>query len=148
MAIWKVRLAGGFVLLLVASLNGSLRHAVLGLAVGAVGGFLLEYVGVLRLNLWSYTGRFPKYGERFPKGEAFLHLVVSWGLIGMVAALLWQWVSIGWLAFLLSFLFPILCWEVPNIRRKSWQYRAPAWLVLAGWLLTLLVFRGVFVAVP
>lgn len=141
MDIWKARFAGGLALLLAAFLASSLKYAFWGLLLGATGGFALEYMGVMWLKLWSYGGQ-------FPKGKALLRLVLSWGLIGMVASLLWHWISIGWLAFFLSFLFPILCWEVPNIRKKSWQYRAPAWMVLAGWLLVLLAFRGVLIEVP
>ena len=102
-----------------------------GLGVGAAAGFCIEYTGVKIIRLWSYKEGFPVQT-----------IVRGWGETGAIAVIASQWIAIPGIALLVGLLFPLVVFELPNIRNNGWSYRAPSWLVVIGWVITIFLFQS------
>lgn len=137
---WFV-LIGGITLFILGLFRGELWEVGISFIVGLAGGLLTDIVGVGKFKLWHY----PR--QPFPGRHYFLITLPAWGVFGVAVNLTWNWM--GSVSLLISsaaittglFLFH----EVPNLKTKSWVYRAPSWIIVLGWLPLILFFRVLYV---
>jgi len=132
----------GIVLLLIAGLREEIMDAVLAFCLGVSSGFLVDWLGIKKLEFWDYP-RQPFLGLRY-----FAITLPDWGVIGMMINLLWNWIEASWLSFIAVTIAIFLTHDLPNLKTKSWNYYAPLWLVVAGWLIFILLSRVLFLALP
>ncbi len=130
----------GISLLSTAIARGELREAGIAFLVGAVGGLIVDALGIKWLRLWEFP-RQPFFSKKY-----FAFITTGWGIFGMMVNLLWNWCDINpwWLALLFSTVILFLICELPNFLTKSWIYKAPWWSIVAGWFPLVLSLRGVF----
>lgn len=127
------------ILIPVAYLKGEVIDVALAFIIGAFGGFLIDYVGIMKLKLWKY----PR--QKFLNIEYFGIVVPSWGILGMTINLLWNWIYAPEILILLGITLALLIlYEAPNLKSKSWEYYAPTWLIGTGWFPMILGFRTIF----
>jgi len=131
----------GIALLMIAWTKGEIIEAGIAFSLGVSIGFFINWLGMRKFRFWDYP-RQPFLGRRY-----FLITLPDWGLIGMIINLLWNWVETPWLAFPVVAIALFLTHDLPNLKTKSWNYYVPKWLAVLGWLLAILGFRVIFVAV-
>lgn len=139
-------LGSGIALLLLAYKTGETIEAVIAFCVGALLGFLIDYIGMGKLNLWSYP-RQPFLSKKF-----FFIVIPAWGVFGMTINLLWIWfghITVSWIVlFILITVGLLIFYEFSNLNSKSWEYRASSRLVISGWFPMVLFFRFAFLMLP
>ncbi|GEM_PF-4988737 len=124
--------AGIIVCLIISFFTKDLSLFLFGLGAGTTGGLLIEYIGVRVIRLWDYAGG----------GLPVRVILRGWGETGAVAVIAIQWIPHFGIALLAGFLFPLLIFELPNIRAKGWSYHAPSWIVIMGWGITTSSFQS------
>ena len=139
-------LGSGIVLLLLAYKTGEAIEAIIAFCMGTLLGFLIDCVGIGKLNLWSYS-RQPFLSKKF-----FFIVIPAWGVFGMTINLLWIWFShmtVSWIVLFVPITAGLLIlYEFPNLNSKSWEYRASSRLVISGWFPMVLFFRFAFLMLP
>lgn len=137
--IWPLSVLG-VVLFCLALTKGEMKEATLSFAIGALGGFILDYVGVAKLKLWTYTN------QKFLSKSFFGIIIPAWGIFDMTINLIWNWLLISEIAaFSCITLGLFTSHEIPNLKTKEWKYSVPMWLVIPGWLPLIMGFRLVFI---
>lgn len=126
-------ICGGILVCLVISFfTKDFGFILLGIGAGAIAGFCVEYTGVKIVKLWSYAGG----------GLPVRIILRGWGKTGAVAVIAVLWIPNPGIALLTGLLFPLVMFELPNIRNKGWNYYTPRWFVLLGWGITIFSFQS------
>ncbi len=126
----------GVSVLLPAIFNGDIKHALIAFSIGLIYGLLIDFVCVLLVPLWKYSG---------PKWVYFMITVPCWGAFSMAVNLPWDWIKNPWLAFPIVTVGLFIYLELPNLKTKSWTYNVPLWFVAIGWIPLVLSFRGIYI---
>lgn len=135
---WPI-FALGITLLIFALQRGEIKEAILSFAIGAAGGFALDWVGVAKLKLWLYTK------QKFLSKPYFGVVIQTWGILGMATNLIWNWAHMPEIVVFFCITLGLFALhEIPNLKTESWRYSVPMWIVIPGWLPLILAFRAVY----
>ena len=136
---WRwINLVLGLMLFSVACLRGEAENAYLSFIVGAIGGLLIDFIGVKQLNLYAYPG------QKFFTQDYLCIVIPSWGVFGMLINLPWNWFlnkEIEFVSLTLFTIILIILFELSNLKSKSWEYYIPAWIVFIGWVPMVIALR-------
>lgn len=128
----RVIYAGILTCLIISFFTKDFSFILFGIGAGALGGLCVEYTGVRIVKLWSYAGG----------GLPARHLLRGWGETGAVAIIAVLWIPYPAIALFVGLLFPLLVFELPNIRTRGWNYYAPNWFVVTGWGIAVFFFQS------
>lgn len=128
----RIIYGGILVCLIISFFTKDSGFILLGIGAGAIGGLCVEYTGVKIVKLWGYAGG----------GLPIWAILRGWGETGAMTVVAALWIPHPIIALFAGLLFPLLAFELPNIRTKGWNYHAPSWLVVVGWGITVFSFQS------
>lgn len=133
-------LACGVVLFSTAGFYGKIREATIAFSIGLISGFFLDWLGIKKFRFWTY----PR--QKFLTINYFILALPDWGVISQMINLIWDWLKDPWLSFVVVAIVIFITHDLPNLKTKSWNYFAPKWLVVSGWMVYILITRIFFLA--
>jgi hypothetical protein len=102
---------------------------------GIIIGMALDYVLGYKAGLWYYVH------HEWYTFDYFYYLIPAWGMVLTIFILFYSLLvnSIDNINIRLGVYFVVICGqqEFMGIWRHSWEYNAPLWLILVGWILLL-----------
>lgn len=136
----------GIFLILIAFLDESkIELLIFSFFAGMIDGLFLDLVAhSFASPLWKY----PR--QPFKSRDYFLLVIPAWGVFSMQINFLWNflrlWIRGEWIfsvsltgAIITIILF--LLYEIPNLKRKAWQYQWSLKKIIIGWPLLIIIFR-------
>jgi hypothetical protein len=119
----------GIMIAIFALLKGEIKEATISFSIGALGGFILDCIGVAKLKLWYYTK------QPFLSKSYFAIVIPAWGIFSMAVNLLWNKIPFPEIiTFSLLTLGLFSLHEIPNLKTSSWKYSVSMKVVVPGWV--------------